>query len=409
MARRIRSASIETRSTRLTLPRQRKPHAMTNVAPGIRLGYRRTRHAGTWVGAAADGKGGAWTFRVGTADDFEVADGEHVLDFWQAAERARAMARGQKGDSKPATVAAALDDYESNLRVTGGDAANATRVRHHLTPALLNKPVAMLTGAELRKWRNTLLADGITPQTVVRTCKSFRAALNMAADHDPKRISDRSAWKTGLAGLADAYEAVNKVQPDAKVLELVGAAYALDEEFGLFVHVAAETGARASQVAKLLVADLQTGRDPKLLMPTSKKGRGRKASRRPTPITAALAAKLELAARDRATDAPLLLRADGERWNPDKASHLQAPFALIAKQVGISETMYCLRHSSIVRSLLAGTPTRLVASIHDTGTAILEKVYSAFIADYGDAIARRGLLDTAPVAGNVVKLPKGRR
>ena len=38
-------------------------------------------------------------------------------------------------------------------------------------------------------------------------------------------------------------------------------------------------------------------------------------------------------------------------------------------RLGIEQTAYCLRHSSIVRSLIAGTPTRVVAALHDTSTS----------------------------------------
>jgi hypothetical protein len=67
----------------------------------------------------------------------------------------------------------------------------------------------------------------------------------------------------------------------------------------------------------------------------------------------------------------------------------------------------CLRHSSIVRSLIAGTPTRVVAALHDTSTVQLERVYSAFIADHADTVARRGLIDTSTPTSdvNVVTLP----
>ena len=88
---------------------------------------------------------------------------------------------------------------------------------------------------------------------------------------------------------------------------------------------------------------------------------------------------------------------------------VSALFSEVARRTGIACTAYSLRHSNIVRALLAGVPTRVVASSHDTSTTILERVYSAFILDHADAVARRGLLDTAqPAADNVVTLP-GRR
>jgi hypothetical protein len=42
-------------------------------------------------------------------------------------------------------------------------------------------------------------------------------------------------------------------------------------------------------------------------------------------------------------------------------------------------TMYALRHSSIVRMLLQNVPIRLVASLHNTSVAMIEKTYSRFI------------------------------
>jgi hypothetical protein len=122
-----------------------------------------------------------------------------------------------------------------------------------------------------------------------------------------------------------------------------------------------------------------------------------------------LAGKLERAAGMRALGAPLLLHSDGVAWNPKKQDHLQVPFAEIAKRVGIGgQTMYLLRHSAIVRALLAGVPARLVASNADTSLGILERVYSRFVGHYGDELARRGLLSTTPESANIVAL-SGRR
>ena len=407
MARKLH-APIENRTNRLKLAPRRKPYGWTSIAPGMRLGYRRNqRGAGSWVLAVADGRGGEWTERVGSADDFEDADGEHVVNFWQAAERGRQMARGESANSRPASWAMALNSYQADLIARGGDPINASRVRRHLSATLLAKPVPLLTAAELRRWRDDLIATGMAPGTVVRILRAARASLNLAADLD-KRVVDRSAWKVGLAGLADTHSPVNRVLSDADVLLLVAASYALDANFGLVVDVLASTGARTSQVCGLLVADLQADRpDPRLLMPSSRKGRGpRQITRKPVPIPVSLARKLQLAAGDRDRNAPLLVRADGRAWDPQR-SELASLFAEVARSCGIEASAYSLRHSSIVRALLAGVPTRVVASSHDTSTVILERVYSAHVLDFADTVARRGLLDTAQPAA-IVSLP-GRR
>jgi integrase len=399
MARRPRSKKIDTPSARLALKVQGKPQGWTSIARGVRIAYRRNKKgAGPFVLAVAIGEGRERLQNIpGVADDYEDADGEHVVNFYQAVEKGRAMARGSSSSSDPvATWGSALDDYAHDLQAREQDASNAKRVRHHTPPTVMGTPLPLLTGTGLRKWRNALFAT-LKAATAKRTLKAARAMLNAAADHDPKRIPERP-WKIAFAKLIDDYEPVDRVQPDSVVLALVAEAYAHDEAFGLFVQVAAETAARASQIARLLVADLQADRSqPKLLMPSSKKGKNRKVTRRPIPISPDLAGKLERAAGKRAPGAPLLLHSDGVAWNPKKQDHLQIPFAEIAKRVGIDETMYCLRHSAIVRSLLAGVPARLVAVNADTSLAILEKVYSRFVGHYGDELARRGLLSAVSV------------
>jgi integrase len=407
MARKLH-ATIENRTNRLKLDRRPKPYGLITIAPRIRLGYRRTKNAGTWVVEAADGRGGEWQKAFALADDYENADGTHVLDFWQAADKAKAIARGQAGAGPPVTVAAALDDYEADLRAREGDPINASRVRFHLPPGLSDKPVALLGVAELKRWRNGLLAKGLKPSSVARTLQAARAAFNHAADQDPARIHNRDAWRIGLGGLTNTYNVRNTILTDAEVLRLVEAAYALDPALGLWIETAAVTGARSSQLAALLVADLQASRSV-LTLPSSRKGRGqRQITRRPVPITAALAAKLRQAAGARASHAPLLVRRNGQPWNPQNQEHLRIPFARIAKQLGLDCTPYALRHSSIVRQLLANVPIRVVAAGHDTSVAMLERTYSVHISDHSDAIARRGLLDTSPAGENVVSLP-GRR
>ena len=69
-----------------------------------------------------------------------------------------------------------------------------------------------------------------------------------------------------------------------------------------------------------------------------------------------------------------------------------------------------LRHSSVVRQLIAGVPIRVVAVNHDTSIAMLEKTYSRYIGDHSDDLVRRALLQMEqPVGANVVPLAPGRR
>ena len=407
MARRPRASRLETRTTRLKLPVCEKPYDFTTISPGIALGYRRNHAAGTWVVRVADGHGGNWTKRVALADDFEESDTEHVLTWWEAIEAARKLARGTADSGRPATVADAVAAYERDLIARAGSIANAGRIKKHLTPTLASKPVGLLTARELAAWRDGLLGAGMKAATAVRLCKATKAALNLAAKRD-HRITNTAAWRDGLSGLAENFTSRNVQRlDDDEVRAVIAAAYAIDPAFGLYVETAAVTGARLSQISRLVVADLQTDNGtPRLLMPCSRKGRGRKPGKRPVPITPALAVKLK---SNRPADAPLLLRADGNAWQSSQDGDHDRLYRQAAEHAGVTGTMSALRHSSIIRSLLLGTPPRVVAALHDTSLVMLERTYSAHITDFADALARPALLETAPLPDSNKVVALGRR
>jgi integrase len=195
----------------------------------------------------------------------------------------------------------------------------------------------------------------------------------------------------------------------------VAEAYRLDHAFGLLIDVLAITGARPSQAVRLRVEDFHDHPvRPRLMMPKSGKGGGRnrsakKSERFSVPVTAALAIRLKAAAKGRTADAPLMLQSDGSPWgdNPGAAYHRHVDW--IVETVGCvpAATVYSLRHSAIVRQLLAGTPIRLIASLHDTSVRMIEKHYSRYITEHSDDIARAGLLsEPTPAAGNVIALAR---
>ena len=120
MARRIRSADLETRTARLKLAVRKKPYT-ARIARGIRLAYRRNQGGGVWSVLKADGAGGSWLQRFALADDHEDANGSTILDFWQACEVARNLARGddiigEVEGGRPATVGEAVAAYERDLK-----------------------------------------------------------------------------------------------------------------------------------------------------------------------------------------------------------------------------------------------------------------------------------------------------
>jgi integrase len=405
MARSTRSSALESRSARLKLPKRGKPY-WVRIARGLSLGYRRIETAGPWIVRKASGDGNNWIKNFATTDDFEESNGDNVLTFFEAQSIARTIARDGETSGGLITVSVAIDRYRDDLKARGGREYNASLARIHLPPALLSKPVSLLTTRDLRTFRDNLL-KGRTKASANRVIAPLSAALQLAASLDA-RITNQTAWKVGLKKFpgADAGRARNVVLTDAQVRQVVELAYDESAEFGRLIETMATTGARRSQVARLTVGDLQDGREPRLMMPSSLKGKGTKRiDRRPVPIPASLAAKLQQAAGDRPPGAPLLLQPDGA---PRGMSDLRRPFRAIVEKAGLDPTevtSYALRHSSITRQLLRGVPIRVVAHAHDTSVPMIEKSYSALISDHSDALHRAALLDLgAPPAANVVRL-----
>jgi integrase len=412
MARSARASKLETRAARLKLPVAKKP-TFVKIGPRVGLGYRRNQTAGTWVVRVADGRGGNWTKAIGSADDFEEADGIHTLDFWQAQDRARVIARAGGGGDHPegraVTVARVLDLYESDLTTRSGDVGNVVRVRSHLPEVLANKRIALLTVRDLRNWRDGL-AKHLAPASVNRTAAALKAALNLAADQD-ERIVTRQPWEMGLATIPDAEESRNVILPESIVRKVIEKAYEQSAEFGLLVEIAGVTGARVSQLARLEVRDVQSDRtDPRLMMPSSRKGRGqKKIMRRPVPIPTNLVGRLRLVAAEKPDNAALLVKPGGAPWSKSDHSRLFRRAATRAGLDAAEVTINALRHSAIVRQILAGVPIRVVAVNHDTSIAMLERTYSRYIGDHSDSVVRRALLDTAAApSDNVVPIATAR-
>jgi len=399
---RAKASLLGIKRKRFELSVSKKPR-FESLGDGVSLGYRRNQGAGTWVARKADGRGGSNQKVIGHADDYQDADGELVLSWAQAQAKAFATtAAGEHRSGKALTLRTALDHYEANLMLRGGDLGNVARLQLHVPVTLLDKPVVDLKAADLRGWRDEL-GQKLRPATVNRTATALKAALNLAADGH-EGIASRNAWEKGLSALPDASVARNVILTDEVVHRIVSSAYQVSESFGLLVEVAAVTGARYSQIASLRVRDLQDDNgNPRLMMPSAKKGKGTKrVSSRPVPIPASLASRLRHWARARDGDERLLVKATGEPWKRSDHTRL---FARAIKNARIEPatiapfspkelTIYALRHSNIARQILKGVPIRVVAVVHDTSVAMIEKNYSAYLADHADAIARSAMFDT---------------
>jgi hypothetical protein len=395
MARKLHS-NLETRTARARLPVSSKPVFVT-VAEGIGCGYRRNaRGAGNWTARLADGKGGYALKNVGIADDYEDADGKDILDWWQAVDAARRLKRGE---SKTAivTVKDAVESYKPRM-ASGED--NKSRLKKHVSPAFGRRPIALLTADDVSRWRDGLLKT-IAPASANRVASILRSALNQRARGDAT-ITNRDAWRDGLEAIPNAEQPRNVILPDAAVLRIVEEAYKHSDEFGRLVELAALSGARYDQLARIEVKDL---RADSVMIPRSRKGKGEKSvTHYSVPLPAPLIDALRVAATGRAATDRLLLKPSGEPWA--KSDHYR-PFARAAERAGqdtAEVTIYALRHSSIVRQLLAAVPIRVVAVKHDTSVQMIERTYSAHIGDHADDMVRAVMLNTTRTPADVIPI-----
>jgi hypothetical protein len=127
-------------------------------------GYRRGHNAAVWYARFYDGAGTYSQEHLGRANDHLEANGETVLTYYQAQEKARQLAtRHAKergiGIKTTTTVQEAAKRYLEWFRdhrkaIESTEAA----INAHILPKLGDKPTATLTTRELRDWLNRLAA-----------------------------------------------------------------------------------------------------------------------------------------------------------------------------------------------------------------------------------------------------------
>jgi integrase len=421
MPRHLRNPKVESRTARAKLKPSLKP-TYFDLGGKLHLGYRRGKGAGAWVGRRYLGNEKYATATLAEADDLADADGVGVLTFNQAQMRARAWASERDQEERLAalgpviTVKIAMREYLEE-RATFRDAIGKLK---HLAP-LAETPLASLTVADLKQWRAGLLSE-MTEASAMRVANDARACLNDAAKrHRDKLPAEvRETIKDGFAaarGVKVENDRPKQLLSDADIRRVIDAAYKVDDAHGWggdlarMVLVLGATGGRFSQVQRLRVVDLQVA-EGRLMMPSSRKGSGSKASHTPVPVGTDIVNALRRSTAGRKGHEPLLLRPKWRRepgpglgvlkiyargpWRA--ASAITRPWKMIVKRAGLPDDLvaYSLRHSSIVRMLRAGLPVQLVARLHDSSSVMLERFYTTYITDALDGLARAALVPLVP-------------
>ena len=280
MARRVRDVTLESRAARAALKVRGKPYYRA-IGPGLHIGYRKGKKGGRWVARLYAGDGNYRVEVLADTDDMLDANGEAVLDFWQAQEAARRLhtlrTTGGERASPRYTVANAIGDYLEWMEGARKGSRDARyRAEALILPDLGGVDAAKLTAKRIRTWQRKIAE---TPPRL-RTKPGEKQQYREPAD-DPDAIRRRRAsanrtltvlkaalnraWREGeIASDAEwrrvePYEAVEMARTRyltiAEAQRLLNAA---EPSFRNLVQAALQTGARYGELAALKVSDFNT-------------------------------------------------------------------------------------------------------------------------------------------------------
>jgi integrase len=451
LARTVRNARLENRTQRLKLP-PGKRH-WSSVAPGIALGYRRTRAGfGTWsVRVLEDNASGRYSLTViGVADDLENANGREVLTYFQAVDKARAVigqardkAKGER--SGPFTVADAVDEYLTWFRLHRKSAkATETTLKAHVVPEFGRTLVADLTTREIARWHERLATAAPRRRKLTPGSKRAKAAARKlarepspapatpppapAAPPTPDELRARKAsanrvlsvlravlnhaWRAGHVPSDAAWRRVkpfhNAGEPRVRYLtaaEATRLANASPADFRALVTAALLTGCRYGELVNLYVEDYH--RDARAIhVRDSKSGRPRH-----VPLTEDGEAFFAALTTGRAAAETMLLRADGRPWG---VNHQVKPMASACAAASIDPpvSFHILRHTYGSWLAMAGVPLQVIAeALGHADTRITQRHYGHLAPSYVAQVIRESLPSIPVTSTNVVALdpsPPGR-
>lgn len=401
MPRKLRDATLESRSARLRLSPNAKPHWRL-IEPGLHLGYRRLlRGPGTWVVRRYVGGGGYATRNLTTehdrpicADDYGDADGAAVLTFAQAQAKARELrpSSSDEAHGAPYTVSAAMRDYIGWLESRRKSTLNArSHQRAFIDPALGKDEVVKLTANRIRKWRDDLAKA--PPRSRTRPGAKQRYRLYVADDEAARRrqASVNRIYTTLKASLNRAFRegkvpsdiAWRRVEPFENVTasrlrylrghEARRLVNACPADFRELVKAALLSGARYGQIINLTAGDFDE--DAGTVRLISRKGRGKAHQYAATLTLEGVEFFKRACAGLRASDL-IFRRADGKPWQASHQIRLMVDACKAAKldpPIGF----HGLRHTWASLAVMRGVPLLIVArNLGHTDTRMCERHYA---------------------------------
>jgi len=416
MARTPRDTNLETRTARARL-KDPKKRVWRNIVEGLAVGYRKGINGGTWYLRIAQ-PGNKYSIKaLGSADDFQEADGLTVLTYGQAVKQAQQKAAevAQKARQEACyTVNRAMDDYLEAIKVSGRSyATSKATIDAHIKPEFGDRPVDELTTKELRQWHHKLAraparlrgkdktrkvarddSEGQRKRkaTANRILTVFKAALN-------------HAWREGDIANADAWRKVSPFKnvdvpkirylSEAECTRLINASAA---DLRQLVRAALLTGCRYGELGAMQAHDFNLDNGTVLVRP-SKSGKTRH-----IPLTAEGQQFFERATAGKTGKDLIFAHDNGEPWGK---SHQSRPMreACEAAKIEPSVSFHVLRHTYGSLLAMRGVPLQVIASaMGHADTRMTEKHYAHLLPSYIADTIRAHLPSFGYQADNVTKL-----
>src|SRR5665213_997927 len=394
MARTVRDTKLDTPEARLRLKVGQR--YFRTLGDGAALCYRKTTDKyGTWS-VRIRREDGTYTLRaLGMADGQEDPDGNRVLDFFQANDRAREEVRRFHAPAPRAvaTVRKAAEKYlEWYREQRKAYAETKASIDAHIIPELGDVPISELTKVQIEDW---LLALARKPRrkrvgigkkrkpeekaetedarrarraTANRVFTMLRAILNFAFQQN--MVDDDKEWRK-VKPFPNVDTPVIRYLTPTDATRLVNAS---PIPFRHLVAAALHTGARYSELARMLVADFNAHHGSVHIQP------GKSGKARNVPLSVEGQEFFAARVAGKAGNALIFARSDGSAWGKSYQIRPLAEACATAK-VAPAISFHVLRHTYGSALAKAGVPLLTISKLLGHADMRITSRHYAHIAD----------------------------
>jgi integrase len=414
---------ISTREARYKLPARREPY-WKELVPGTAVGYYKgERDVGWFVRQRVNGRYAKQ--RIGTPDDVQKADGEVVLSYRQAVERATGLqleARQPlpRNYSEGQTLNTVIDSYFSEHLAGKGSETNARgSIACHVTTSIGLRLVTAIDAAALRQWHRSLadkpparrrpepkatrrgkseadpaLAYDMADPSHVRARRStanrvlsiVKAALNFAWEHE-QLPADLPAYWMKVAPFALGEDPPPRMLEREEITRLLNAA---SEDLRTLLTGALMTGARYGDLCRLQVRDYIANQG---LVRVAQSKTGKTLLQPLTPEGVALFNRLTA---DRKMTDLVFTRADGSAWAKD---YVRRPMAAAVEAAQLVDVSFKTTRATYGKLLLLATrDLEIVAkALGHSDSRVTRKHYAQYLpSEVATAVAKLPALGIEP-------------